>query len=57
MVIMKRKEALAIALVCIKEAYNRVLFLSDSKLSDEQRIRLAQAMAVIESMKGQKELW
>lgn len=53
---MKRKEALAIALVCIKEQYNRVLFLSDSKVAEEQRIRLAQAMAKIEQMQSQKEM-
>ena len=38
---MRRKEALSIALVCIKQEYNRVLFLSDSKVAEEQRIRLA----------------
>ena len=47
---------MSIALVCIQEAYNRVLFLSDSKVAEEQRIRLAQAMAKIEDMKSQKEL-
>ena len=56
MVIMKRKEALAIALVAIKYEYNRLLFLSDSKLAEQQRVRLAQAMAKIESMKAQKEM-
>ena len=53
---MKRKEALAIALVCIKYEYNRLLFLHDSKAAEEQRIRLAQAMAKIEQMQSQKEL-
>ena len=53
---MKRKEALAIALVAIKYEYNRLLFLSDSKLAEQQRVRLAQAMAKIESMKAQKEM-
>ena len=54
---MRRKEALAIALVAIKYEYNRLLFLSDSKVALEQLIRLAQAMDKIESMIGQKELW
>lgn len=53
---MKRREALALALECVKLEYNRVLFLSDSKVAEQQRIRLAQAMAVIESMKAQKEM-
>ena len=53
---MKRKEALKIALTCIEEVYNRLLFLSDSKVAEQQRIRLAQAMTKIEQMKGQKEL-
>ena len=53
---MRRKEALSIALTCIKETYNRLLFLSDSKVAEEQRIRLAQAMAKIEQMQSQKEL-
>ena len=54
---MRRKEALKIALECIKTEYNRVLFLSDSKIANEQRIRLAQAMAVIEGMAKQKEMF
>ena len=53
---MKRKEALAIALVCIKAQYNRVLFISDSKVAEEERVRLAQAMTKIEQMQRQKEL-
>ena len=54
--VMRRKEALKIALTCIEEVYNRVLFLSDSKVAEQQRVRLAQAMAKIESMKAQKEM-
>ena len=53
---MKRREALAIALVAIKYEYNRVLFLSDSKVAEQQRVRLAQAMAVIEALKSQREM-
>ena len=52
---MTRREALAIALVCIKKQYDRILFLSDSKVADAERVRLAQAMAKIESMIGQEE--
>ena len=53
---MRRKVALQIAYDCIKLEYNRILFLSDSKVAEEQRIRLAQAMAAIENMKSQKEM-
>ena len=54
---MKRKEALALALECVKLEYNRLLFGSDSKVSDEKRVKLAQAMAKIEDMKSQKEMF
>ena len=54
---MKRREALAIALECVKLEYNRLLFASDSKVSDEKRIRLAQAMAALEGLKAQREMF
>ena len=54
---MTRKEALRIAIECVKLEYNRLLFGSDSKVSDEKRIKLAQAMTTLETMKGQREMF
>ena len=53
---MKRKEALALAIDIMHKEHNRLLFGSDSLLSDQKRIQINKAIELLDSMRRQREM-
>ena len=53
---MRRKEALALAIDTLHKEHNRLLFMSDSKWSDEKRIQINKAIELLDAMWRQKEM-
>lgn len=53
---MKRKEALALAIISLQRDYKYWLLVSDSSAGEQMRAKIAQAIEVLDTMKRQKEM-
>jgi len=54
--IVKRKEALRLAIAALQRDYRRWLFASDSEASDQKRVDINKAIVILDNMRRQKEM-